>query len=83
MGMFGRLLRRKASEGGEQGTEAALSCPHTALAARWDSAGDIGDESKATSFSCGACGATFTHEVAEQLRADEAERLEANLSGDD
>ncbi len=83
MGLLDRLRGRKADERGKQGTEeAALPCPHTAIAPRWDSAGDIGDESKATSFNCGVCGEPFTHEEAERLRAEEAERLKANLPRD-
>lgn len=83
MGLFDRLLRRNTDEGGEQGVDvAAPPCPHTALGPRWDNADDIGNESKASSFRCEACGGTFTHEEANEIRADEAERLKATLSRD-
>ncbi len=81
MGLFDRLLRRKAGEGS---TEAgAQPCPHAALGPRWDSAEDIGDESKATSFRCEACGETFPREEGERLRAQKAEQLKTTLSRDD
>ena len=80
MGLFDRLMRRKAQEGSEVD---APPCPHTALGPRWDNASDIGDESKASSFRCEACGETFTREQTEQIRADEVERLKSTLSRDD
>ncbi len=83
MGLFDRLLRRKANEESAQGTETGTPpCPHAALGPRWDNAEDIGNESKASSFRCEACGETFTREEGEQLRAAEAERLKATLSRD-
>lgn len=84
MGLFDRLLRRTADEKSEQGTETATPpCPHTALGPRWDSADDIGIESKANSFRCEACEQTFTREEAVHIRAEEAERLKAMLSRND
>ena len=84
MGLFDRLLRRTADKGSEQGAETGTPpCPHTALGPRWDSAEDIGNESKASSFSCEACGQTFPREEAEKIRAEEAERLKALLSRND
>ncbi len=51
MGLLDRLMRRKATEGDEQGTEVATEpCLHTALGPRWDSADDMGNESKANSY---------------------------------
>ncbi len=83
MGLLDRLRKQTDNEGGERDAgEATLSCPHAAFAPRWDNAGDIGDDSKATSFGCRECGETFTYEEAERLRAEEAERLEANLPKD-
>ena len=78
MGLLDRLLRRKATRGDEQGAEVATPpCSHTAIGPRWDSADDMGDESKATSYRCEACGETFTHEQAERIRAEAAERRKA------
>ncbi len=83
MGLLDRLLRRKAPERGEQGTEVATGpCLHTALGPRWDSADDMGDASKANTYRCEACGESFTPEQAEQIRAEGAERLKASLSTD-
>ncbi len=84
MGLLDRLLRRKAPEGDEQGTEVATGpCLHAALGPRWDSADDMGNESKANLYRCEACGESFTPEQAEQIRTEGAERLKANLSTDD
>ncbi len=84
MGLLDRLLRRKANEGDDQGADAATPpCLHTAIRPLWDSADDIGDEDKATSFRCEACQDTFSREQAEQIRAEGAGRLKANLSTDD
>ncbi len=83
MGLLDRLLRRKASEESGEGTEeAAALCLHAAIGPRWDSADDMGDESKANSYRCEACGESFTPEQAEQIRVEGAERLKANLSTD-
>ncbi len=53
------------------------SCLHTVLLPRWDSAGDIGNESRATGYLCEACSGTFTPAEAHLLRDTEAERLGA------
>ena len=45
----------------EGATGSDLACPHTILIAHWDSVADMGDETKATSFICEACGETFLH----------------------
>ena len=82
MGLLDRLLRRKASDESEEGTEeASAPCLHTAIGPRWDSADDMGDESKANSYRCEACEETFTPEQAEQIRTEAAERRR-NLARD-
>lgn len=52
-----------------------VSCLHTALAARWDTPSEMGDEEKASAWVCASCGGTFTPERARELRASEAERV--------
>jgi len=84
MGLLDRLLGRKAPEGNEQGREVATGpCLHPAMGPRWDNADEMGDESKANSYRCEACAESFTPEQAEQIRAEGAGRLKANLSRDD
>ncbi len=84
MGLLDRLLRRKGDERVARGTEvAAAPCSHVVLTTRWDSAEDLGDESKVSSYRCEACGESFTREEGERLRAGEAERLIERLSTDD
>lgn len=51
-------------------------CTHTMLTARWESAQDMGNEAKASGFTCSACGATFSPEEAARVRASGAERLD-------
>lgn len=50
-------------------------CVHTSLAPGWDNPDDIGTEAKASHFTCGACGATFTPAETAALRATEKERI--------
>ena len=54
-------------------------CAHVTLVPRWDSAADIGDHSKATSWTCEACGETLSPAAVQSLRATEAERLKSTL----
>ena len=77
MSILDRLFRRGQTTEPEEAVEAP-PCTHIALAARWDSTQDMGDESKASGFTC-SCGETFTPEEAAQLRASEAERLRETL----
>ena len=55
-------------------------CAHVTLVPHWDSAADIGDHSKATSWTCEACGSTFSPSTVQSLRATEADRLKDKLS---
>jgi hypothetical protein len=50
-------------------------CMHGVLVARWDNAADLGDQEKASSFTCEACGSTFSPEEARVLRESLADRL--------
>lgn len=50
-------------------------CLHGTLMARWDKSSDMGDESKATSFVCDACGESFTPVEAVEVRRRAVERL--------
>ncbi len=77
MSILDRLFRRGQTTEPEEVVETP-PCPHIALAARWDSTQDMGDESKASGFTC-SCGETFSPEEAAQLRAGEAERVRRGL----
>ncbi len=79
MGFLKRLLRRGTSEQAQTTEVEAPSCPHVALTPKWDNVEDMGKDSKATSFTCTACGESFNPEEAERLRATEAERLKGDL----
>jgi len=50
-------------------------CPHFALVPKWDSVADMGQENKASSYTCDACGQSFTVEEGHALQGSEAERL--------
>lgn len=78
MGLLSRFLRRSGTESAVS-VERPIECPHMALGPRWDSPTDMGDEDKATSYSCEACGEQFTPEEAQRLRAAEAARLKDML----
>ena len=81
MGFLDRLLKRGgASEAGGLHADVPVErdeCPHTNLVPKWDEAGDIGHEDRASRFDCGTCGATFTPAEAQELRETEAERIGA------
>ena len=77
MSILDRLFRRGQTTEPEEAVEAP-SCAHIALTPRWESTQDMGDESKASGFTC-SCGEAFTPERAAQLRASEAERLRQTL----
>ena len=76
--MFGRSKGAEVAEATPP--VACPECPHTTLTARWDSADDMGNEEKATSFICTACNSNFTPAEAADLRANEAERLRRDLA---
>ena len=59
--------------------ETPTVCPHTVLRAHWDDPADMGNDDAATSWTCEACGETFSPEVAAALRATEADRLKQQL----
>jgi hypothetical protein len=80
MGLLDRLFRRSGAPTEAVDDAAGTECPHTTLTARWDSAEDMGNEDKATSFICTACNESFAPEEAMKLRATEAERLRQNLT---
>jgi hypothetical protein len=80
MGLLDRLFRRSGAPADAAEDVIATECVHTTLTARWDSAEDMGNEDKATSFICTACNERFTPEEAMKLRESEAERLRQNLT---
>ena len=55
---------RELAELHEAYQEALESCPHVALAPRWDSVEDMGKPDKATSYYCQACNRTLTPDEA-------------------
>lgn len=74
-----RLLNRIRHQPENTATPATspeeVSCLHTALAPRWDTLSDMGDEQKVSAWVCASCGGTFTPERERELRASEAERV--------
>ncbi len=80
MGLLDSLLRRHKAD--EEITAEPQACSHMVLTARWDSVADMGDEDKATGFTCTACGDAFTREQGRQLRSDSSDRIQNEDSGD-
>ncbi|MHB8577882.1 MAG: hypothetical protein ACYDCQ_21430 [Dehalococcoidia bacterium] len=58
---------------------ADVACPHTVLLPRWDAAGDIGHEERATGYTCEACQQQFTAADGRALRQTEAARVRQRL----
>jgi hypothetical protein len=54
---------------------AAERCPHTTLVPRWASAAEMGQDDKASSYTCQACAQSFTAAEGRDLRRTEATRL--------
>ena len=75
MASLRRLFGRSRPAEAEPRVEAP-SCTHLVLPPRWESAEDIGNEAKASGFTCAACGATFSPEEAARMRASSAQGLD-------
>lgn len=54
---------------------AAEHCPHTTLVPRWASAAEMGQDDKATGYTCQGCEQSFTAEAGRELLRTEAMRL--------
>ena len=65
------LFRKRVPEKKPEAIPApeSLTCPHTILLPRWDSIEDMGQDSKATSYTCQSCSQTFTGDEGRALRA--------------
>ena len=78
MGMFSKLF------GGSKESTVVLetvACAHATLLAHWDSVADMGNQSKATSFSCEACAESFTPAEAQTIRSAVADRMKSAFAG--
>lgn len=73
MGLLSKLRGGDSNAATE--TVEAPPCPHVSLLPRWDSIEDMGDDDKAVSFTCEACGEVFDPARARMLRASEADRI--------
>jgi len=58
----------------------AAPCTHLALVPKWDSVADMGQEDKASSYTCDACGQSFTAAEGRALRNTEAERIRQQMA---
>ncbi len=72
------LFRRKREQ--PTLTHEKPPCLHMTLTARWDSAEDMGDESKATVFVCISCNKELTPAEAHEIRSSQAEQLRKDLA---
>jgi hypothetical protein len=75
MSFLKRLHRERTQQAAPQAAAAGHECLHSVLVPRWGDMADMGNESRASSFRCDACGEEFTPTEAQALRATEAERL--------
>jgi hypothetical protein len=81
MGLLSKLRRRHEPEDQEAVSEIEeRTCLHVALTPQWDQPEDMGMESRASHWVCGACGENFTPAEAQQLRETEADRIRASMS---
>ncbi|MHB8574937.1 MAG: hypothetical protein ACYDCQ_06340 [Dehalococcoidia bacterium] len=80
MGLMSKLFGKHESR--EEATPelaATVSCPHTTLTPRWDSAEDIGHDDRATGFRCEGCGTMFGPREAAELRDKAGDRLRETM----
>ena len=75
MGFLDRLLGRRETQPVNETEPPQPECPHVTLVPNWDMAEDMGDIEKVSRYTCEACGAGFSREEGDQLRAKEAERI--------
>lgn len=75
MGLFSKLFGKQEATAVPTAAVAEL-CPHTTLVPKWTNIDHIGDEAKATSWSCEGCQQTFSGDEGRTLRQTEAERLQ-------
>ena len=71
MGILDKVLGNKHDDDSSQATPPtpeveAADCPHTAMTPHWDSLDDMGKQELAT-YTCEACGRTFSHAQAKQF----------------
>ena len=70
MGFLDRLLGRREAEPPRGAESSQPGCPHVTLVPNWDMAEDMGDLEKVSRYTCEACGAGFSREEGDQLRAE-------------
>ncbi len=74
MGFLDRLLGRRETQPGREAEPPQPECPHVTLVPNWDMAEDMGDLERLSRYTCEACGAGFSREESDQLRAKGPER---------
>jgi len=75
MGILGRLLKRGETKSTKEADESSTECAHTRLHPHWDDLQEMGDDGKASSYRCGACGAAFSGDEGQRLIAEESKRV--------
>lgn len=73
MGLLQKVFGKRAA--GATLPPAAALCPHTTLVPKWDRAADMGQDDKATGYTCQGCQQAFTAEQGRDLRRTEPERV--------
>ena len=58
MNWLNRLLRREPDA--DAAPESRRECSHAVLMPQWDAVADMGDDSKASGFTCSSCDEKFT-----------------------
>ncbi len=71
MGLIDRIFGRSKKAEVAQ-APVATTCPHTILTAGWDSADDVGNEERVSSFTCAACNESFSPAEAQEVRGSKA-----------
>ena len=82
MGFLDKLRRKEAKPQEEQAIreERPPECAHRILLAQWDDPSAMGDESRANSYRCDACGQVFSREEGESLRRVSTEVIKDTIA---
>lgn len=73
-----KWLRRDKDQPSEPTED--VQCEHIRLLPKWDRPDDMGNDERASSFWCEACGTEFSAEDGARLRATEQERVKRKLA---
>jgi|RhiMetdeSRZDD1v2_1073273.scaffolds.fasta_scaffold157326_3 hypothetical protein len=83
MGFLDRLFGRKESSTKVDESLIVEKCPHTTLRPHWEQAEDFGKNELISSYTCEACGETFSRAQGDQMMAALGESVRERVEIDE